>query len=188
MKYLQNSISRYLKDLAAKTPAPGGGSAAALSAAMAASLISMSCRFTLGKDKYKNFQKRAQQILSRSLQLQKRLGELADEDIRAYRDKDFDSSIKVPADVCDLSYEMMNYGSELIEKGNKNLATDAALAVILCEASFIAGLFYIAVNLNFSKGNTKKYEHRYRRLKGLLTKVKQMRKQVEVKVGHALGR
>ena len=49
--YNEGSLKQYLNDLAAKLPAPGGGSAAALTAALGASLISMVLNFTIGKTK-----------------------------------------------------------------------------------------------------------------------------------------
>ena len=39
--YIKGSVEAYLNDLAAKRPAPGGGSAAALQAATGAALMSM---------------------------------------------------------------------------------------------------------------------------------------------------
>ncbi|MCK4518778.1 MAG: cyclodeaminase/cyclohydrolase family protein, partial [Candidatus Omnitrophica bacterium] len=44
--YLKKSIETYLKDLSAKKPAPGGGSAAGLTAAMGASLACMVLQFS----------------------------------------------------------------------------------------------------------------------------------------------
>jgi formiminotetrahydrofolate cyclodeaminase len=42
----EDSVGRYLADLASAAPAPGGGSAAALAAALGAALVAMSCRVT----------------------------------------------------------------------------------------------------------------------------------------------
>jgi len=56
--YLNGSIKEYLKDLAARKPAPGGGSAAALSAAVGASLISMVANYTVGNPSSKMLKKR----------------------------------------------------------------------------------------------------------------------------------
>ncbi|TBR15974.1 hypothetical protein EPO66_05245, partial [bacterium] len=46
--YINKSIKKYLEDLSAKKPVPGGGSASALTAALGSSLISMVVNFTLG--------------------------------------------------------------------------------------------------------------------------------------------
>ena len=187
MKYTHGTIKGYLKDLGAKLPAPGGGSVAALSAAMAAGLISMVCQFTLGKEKYKKSQSRIKEILSRSQQLQKRLGELVDEDVKAYRSKNLEKAIKVPVEICFLSYDLMMLAEEVIDRGNRNLVSDAGLAALLSEASFISGLFYIKVNLKYLKTKIKKYEKLTAELKDLLKKIKKIRKKVEVKVGYFIG-
>jgi len=41
-----DAVERYLSDLASAAPAPGGGSAAALAAALGAALVAMTCRVT----------------------------------------------------------------------------------------------------------------------------------------------
>ena len=61
--YREQSINKYLEDLASRLPAPGGGSSAALSGAMAAALLSMVLNFTIGNPKYKEFEKEAENIL-----------------------------------------------------------------------------------------------------------------------------
>ena len=45
-------ITEFLDELASSSPAPGGGSVAALSAALGAALTSMVCNLTVGKKKY----------------------------------------------------------------------------------------------------------------------------------------
>jgi formiminotetrahydrofolate cyclodeaminase len=63
--YKNSSLKRYLDDLAAKLPAPGGGSAAALTASLGASLISMVVNFTLGKPRYAQYEKELKETLER---------------------------------------------------------------------------------------------------------------------------
>ena len=67
--YRDSTLKQYLEDLAAKKPAPGGGSAAALTAAMGASLISMVINFTLGKPKYAKYESELKGILEKSEKL-----------------------------------------------------------------------------------------------------------------------
>jgi len=64
--YKDQSLNKYLEDLSAKLPAPGGGSAAALNAALGASLICMVVNFTLGKPKYAKYENELKDILERS--------------------------------------------------------------------------------------------------------------------------
>ena len=78
--YVNNSVKVYLDDLAAKKPAPGGGSAAALIGATGIALISMVCNFTLGKKKYKEYETDLGRILSRSESLREELTKLIETD------------------------------------------------------------------------------------------------------------
>jgi len=82
--YKDQSIQKYLDDLAAKLPAPGGGSAAALAAAMGAALISMVVNFSLGKPKYAKYEKELKSILDKSEGLRREFLNLVDLDVRAY--------------------------------------------------------------------------------------------------------
>ena len=80
MEYKNQNLTKYLDDLSARLPAPGGGSAAALNAAMGASLISMVVNFTLGKPKYAAFEEELKDILAKSEKLRKDFLDLVDLD------------------------------------------------------------------------------------------------------------
>ncbi|HAJ56964.1 MAG TPA: hypothetical protein DCL35_04260 [Candidatus Omnitrophica bacterium] len=185
MDYIKGSIKDYLKDLAAKMPAPGGGSAAALSAAMGASLLAMTCNFTLGKEKYRKYEPRIKKILAQALSLEKRFIKLVDDDIRAYASGDMERAIGVPAEVCFLSYDLMKLAGEVMQKGNRRLVSDAALAAVLAETSFVAGYLYVEANLRLLKSGLGHYKGLEKDLKPLKRKIRAMRKKVEVKVGYS---
>ena len=53
---ISDTLQPYLDDLAAGTPAPGGGSAAAVSGAMGAALACMVCKLTIFYNIYSFFQ------------------------------------------------------------------------------------------------------------------------------------
>ncbi|MFA5255746.1 MAG: cyclodeaminase/cyclohydrolase family protein, partial [Candidatus Omnitrophota bacterium] len=72
--YIKESIETYLNDLAARKPAPGGGSSAALSAAIGAGLMSMAANYTGG----------AESVLKKTEEARKRLQVLIDADVDAY--------------------------------------------------------------------------------------------------------
>src|SRR5437867_8739856 len=60
------SVAEFLERLASGSPAPGGGSAAALTGALAASLNSMVCNLTLGKDEFGDVASEIQRLLDES--------------------------------------------------------------------------------------------------------------------------
>jgi formiminotetrahydrofolate cyclodeaminase len=187
MNYAKRSIEDYLKDLSARTPAPGGGSSAALSAAMSAGLIAMVCQFTCGKEKYKRFTPRLQIMLCQVSLQQKRCLELLDEDVRAYASGDIEESIRVPLEICFLSYDLIKSSHELLKKGNTRLASDTALAAGLAEAAFTGAFYYVLVNVKASKEKSKKYKKEIARLKVLKKTLTGLQKKIEVSFGRSLG-
>src|SRR5215469_2830216 len=82
--YIEETLHRYLDDLASAQPAPGGGSTAALSGAMGAALASMVCRITLGKQIYADVQQEIEGLLIKTEYLRNRFQQLMQEDIEAY--------------------------------------------------------------------------------------------------------
>ena len=95
-KYCDQPLKKYLEDLSAKLPAPGGGSAAALDAALGASLISMVLNFTIGKPKYAQYENELKKALSDSERLKNEFLNLVDLDVEAYNSKDIRSALDVP--------------------------------------------------------------------------------------------
>src|SRR3989338_5241017 len=104
MGYQEESLKKYIEDLAAKLPAPGGGSAAAFTAAMGASLVSMLINFTIGKTKYAGFQEELKTILGKSEKLREEFLRLADLDVVAYKSKNIRDALDVPFMVCRLCF------------------------------------------------------------------------------------
>lgn len=78
------TVKACLAAVAAKDPAPGGGSAAALSGAMAAALTAFVCRATIGKKKYAASEKILSATLEQADGLQRELLLLAEEDKTAF--------------------------------------------------------------------------------------------------------
>lgn len=154
--YIKGSIETYLNDLAARTSAPGGGSAAALNAAIGTALMSMAANYTDG----------AQGILKKTENARKRLQTLIDADIEAYGklsramkeckdpaklDVFFREAAKPPYEVCKISAECLKLCEELAERGNKNLITDVAIAAICLEGAFFAAKYNVYINLKYIK-------------------------------------
>lgn len=185
MDYAKGTIKNYLKDLSARVPAPGGGSAAALSAAMGASLLAMVCNFTLGKEKYKKHESRVKEVLLKALALEKRFIQLVDDDIKAYSSADLERSISVPAEVCLLSWDLMKLSWEMMVKGNRRLISDAALSAILAETSFVAGYLYVRANLSRIEGDNGRCRDLEKKIRPLMKKIRALRKKVEVNVGYS---
>ena len=82
----QDSDSRYafLDELASDNPTPGGGSAAAFTAAQAAALADMVARLTIGKKKYADVETEMRQVLEKAEALRKELTSAIDADAKAF--------------------------------------------------------------------------------------------------------
>ena len=76
--YINESIKKYVEDLASKKPTPGGGSAAAVSGAVGVALLEMVCNFTLGKEKYKDVEKEMKSHLANLKKLRDSFEKLID--------------------------------------------------------------------------------------------------------------
>jgi len=168
--YRSELLEKYLDDLAARLPAPGGGSVVALVAALGVGLLSMVSNFTLGKEKYRESEKEVAELLKRSEDLRKRLTELVDEDIgvyarvsRAYklpratdkerevRSKAIEKACKdaliVPLEVARSCLEGLGLARRLVEIGNVRLVSDVGVAAGLLEAALKGAEFNVKINL-----------------------------------------
>ncbi|MGH8881149.1 MAG: cyclodeaminase/cyclohydrolase family protein [Stackebrandtia sp.] len=77
-------IGEWLDKLASREPAPGGGAAAAMNAAIGAGLISMVCNLTIGKPKYVEHELTMTDVLSKSEELRAEALLLAEADTTAF--------------------------------------------------------------------------------------------------------
>ena len=179
--YRESTLKAYCDDLAAKLPAPGGGSAAALCASLGVSLISMVVNFTLGKPKYAKYEDELKGILEKSESLRKEFLNLVDLDVTAYKSKNIRDALDVPFMLARLSFEAIKLCPPLIKKGNINLISDVAVAAIFLESAFTSAYFNVEINLKSLKD-----EKLTRTVRKELSKkeevVKKVRLQTEVKV------
>jgi len=182
MSYKDETLKKYLDDLAAKLPAPGGGSAAALTAAMGASLISMVVNFTIGKPKYANFEEELKTILEKSEKLREEFLRLVDLDVVAYESKNIRDVLDVPFMVCRLCFEGIKLCPLLITKGNINLISDVGVAAVLLESAFACAYFNVEINLK-SLGDKKLTQPIRKELAQKQKVIKRIRHKTEEKVG-----
>ena len=181
--YNESSLKQYLNDLAAKLPTPGGGSAAALTAALGASLISMVLNFTIGKPKYAQYENELKEIFSQSEKLREQFLNLVDLDVVAYKSKNIRDALDVPFMVCRLCFEGIKLCPPLIKKGNLNLISDVAVAAILLESAFACAYFNVEINLKFLKGEEKFVSQVRKELEQKAKIIKKIRSQTEGRVG-----
>jgi formiminotetrahydrofolate cyclodeaminase len=78
------SLSQFADEVASGNPTPGGGAAAALAGALGASLVSMVCHFTVGREKFAAVEDQVQSVLKQADDARGRFLAAVDADAQAY--------------------------------------------------------------------------------------------------------
>jgi glutamate formiminotransferase/formiminotetrahydrofolate cyclodeaminase len=167
---LSQTVADYLDALASDAPAPGGGSASALAGALAAALVSMVARFTVGRPKFAAVESEMRSALDEAEALRRRLLALMEDDERAYLT--FGAAVKLPRgtdeerrarsraiqkallEAAQPPLQMAAACRRILElagvvggAGNPNLVSDASVAALLAEAALRASVVNVRVNL-----------------------------------------
>ena len=148
-QYKNYSLKKYLDSLSAKTPVPGGGSAAALTACLGLSLLSMVVQYSIGKSIDVKVENKWAHILKQIEVINRRCLELVDLDAQAYLNvvKNRQGSVKeklkaeaaarkVPREICQLCYKVIELAPFIVVNGNKYLLSDVKVALELLLAAF----------------------------------------------------
>ena len=148
-KFKEQTLEQYLDALASREPVPGGGSAAALSAALGAGLVSMVTQYSVNKGSPVDVEAKLQEILQQSEILRKKFLELVDRDAEAYlgvvqarkgtEEEKKAAAVKaaaVPRELAELCYQAIDLTPFLVLNGNKYLLSDVEVAVELLNAAF----------------------------------------------------
>jgi methenyltetrahydrofolate cyclohydrolase len=165
------NIKMFLDELASSSPAPGGGSVAALSGALGAALSSMVCNLTRGKQGYETAQDEIKEILQRSEDLRKQLIELIDRDAEAFNEvmkalkmpketndqkehrrqtmqNAFKHAADVPIETARKCTQILDVARIVAEKGNKNSISDAAVSALMAQTGLQAAVLNVRINLH----------------------------------------
>lgn len=143
-------LAEFLEAVAAATPAPGGGSSAAVTCALAAALVEMAARLA-GRDP------------GRLGALRARALELAEEELHSYApvlsatDADQRAAALVeasrsPQEVADIAAEVARLGDALAQASSAAVRGDALAGVTLAEAASTAASRLVEINLAESRG------------------------------------
>ncbi|HXZ03893.1 MAG TPA: cyclodeaminase/cyclohydrolase family protein [Ktedonobacteraceae bacterium] len=171
---MEETLHRYLDDLASAQPAPGGGSTAALSGAMGAALASMVCRITLSKDAYADVRQEIEELLGKTEYLRGRFQQLMQEDIEAYGrlatsyklpretneeqahrsdriQKQLREAALVPLEVVECAADLIKSCQRIAEIGNVAVLSDIATGAILASSAGKGAAFMVRINVRSMK-------------------------------------
>jgi methenyltetrahydrofolate cyclohydrolase len=163
------TVSEFTRQLAAEQPTPGGGSAAALTGALAACLVCMVCAYTIGRERYRDVDKAARRLLARAQELQGDFERATDADADAYQgfadaqrwprgdqrqraarseamQRALRESTDVPLGVAAAAGELVGLAHVAAEIANESLISDAAVAASLAFAAFQSARLHVELN------------------------------------------
>jgi formiminotetrahydrofolate cyclodeaminase len=163
------SIGGWLEALASSAPAPGGGAAAALEAAIAAALVEMVCNLTIGKPAYAAAEARVRAVRDRASGLRAEAVGLAAEDAAAFeaviaayrlpRDGEAESvergariqqalaaAAEVPRRTAAAAAEVVALAASILDGSNPNVVTDLAAAAAAARGALDTALVNIEIN------------------------------------------
>ena len=166
---MTKSVETWLQELADRTPTPGGGGAAALTAAISAALIGMVTAYTTG-EKWQDRQARMTELNAEAAELRSAALALVGEDEAAFaavgaayrmpRSTDAEkaeraTAIQValveaaqpPAGVARVARRLVDIAGELVESGNRNVVSDVGVASAAAHAALQAAVLNIEINL-----------------------------------------
>ena len=160
------SLDGWIDELAGGAPTPGGGSAAALAGTLAAALVAMVARLTIGKKAYAAVEAQAREILAEAEQLRAELRRLVDEDAAAYEgvsraykipkdtagraqaiDEALAAAARPPAEVVKLGRRLLALAQTIEQIGNKNAVSDARVAGMLATTAIDGATENVNANL-----------------------------------------
>ena len=165
------TVSGFDAEVAAASPAPGGGSAAALAGSVAAALVAMVCRLSVGRDDLATTADELAKTLDAAEGLRRRLLELIDEDTAAFDavmiavrlpkaeeaqrvarvaalEQATLAAAAVPLETLTAAARTLALAGALVGRANPAAASDLGVAVELALAAAEGALLNVAINLS----------------------------------------
>jgi len=162
-------ISVFCDELSTDSPAPGGGSVAAVCVAMSASLTAMVANLTFNKKGYEKAWNKAKKLADEAQEIKKQSLHAIDEDTNAFyemmdatklpKNTDEEKAIRnariqettkkailIPFKTIQLSLQAVQLAAKIAKIGNKNALSDAGVAALT--ACTAAGAAFLNVKIN----------------------------------------
>ena len=170
MKLADMKVTEFAELLSSDTPAPGGGSAAALQGALGAALTAMVMSLTVGKKKYAEFEAEALKVQERANQIKAQFIDVMDRDTVVFGEveavfkmpKDTDEQklsrkeamqialkncTKTPFEMMALALQALEVTSTMVDKSNTSAASDLGVAALSLKAAVQGAWLNVLINL-----------------------------------------
>jgi methenyltetrahydrofolate cyclohydrolase len=145
---LDQPVRSFLDQLAARTPTPGGGGAAAVTGALAAGLVAMAARFSATR------LPGAAGLADQADELRRRVTDLTDLDARAYQavlelrtQEALHGAAVVPLEIAEIGARVAAMAAQVAGAGNPNLRGDAVTGALLAAASARSAACLVHINV-----------------------------------------
>ncbi len=171
----------FVDELSSNSPAPGGGSVAALAGSLGAALISMVAALTHEKKGFEALKDEMDSLGNDAQRIKGRLSFLVDEDTNAFNGvmdanrlpentddekaakkktliKANKYAINIPLETAELAFTILELASILVKKGNPNSVSDVGVAGETALAAVRGGCMNVLINLSSVKD--KRYRDR----------------------------
>ncbi|MFZ5881005.1 MAG: glutamate formimidoyltransferase [Chloroflexota bacterium] len=166
-----DSCPSFIEELAAPTPTPGGGSAAAYAGAMGAGLVAMVAGLTIGKKKYAEVEAEMQAIRVVAENLRQELTQAVDDDAASFEvlmatfklPKETDeqkaarsaaivqatlNAAHIPLHVAEDSVKVMELALKCAQHANVNAISDAMSGFAMSKAALTAAGYNVRINIH----------------------------------------
>lgn len=167
-KYLKEPLETYIEQLSAKSPCPGGGSAAIVSVALANALILMVCNFSVESKKInENSREISKKILVKATEIQPILNKSIEKDSILYetiqrtmknaknfpkKEKEYQDTLKENVifhmNIFEYCKNIVEWNEKLVEHCNPYLISDVGVSASLIEGALRATKINILINLS----------------------------------------
>jgi len=172
----------FVDEVSTESPAPGGGSVAALAGSLAAALSAMVANLTVGKKGYEKAWEELAGLAERAQEVKDRLMRAVDDDTDAFNDLmeamrlpkasdeqkaareaamelGYKKAAVVPLGTATACLEALELALAVAEKGNANSASDAGVAALMARAGVEGAGLNVLINLPSIKDAKFKEEH-----------------------------
>lgn len=184
MEYILNgslTLDEFLSKLGGKEPVPGGGGAAAVTAAIGINLCKMAVNYTVGKKKFADVEELMQDILVKCDKLSEEFIELVQKDADAFLplskayslpsetdeekrfkdevlERELEAATVVPLTLMGKCCEALELAFIAAEKGSRLMVSDSACAVSTLQSALKCASLNVFINTKLMKNEMKRRE------------------------------
>ena len=164
------TVEGFVDEVSSNSPAPGGGSAAALAGSLGAALAAMVANLTVGKAGYESVWASSSSLAEQAQTLKAALLRAVDDDTKAFDDvlaamrspkqteeqkrareaaiaAAYEKATSVPLATARLCLQALALAEQAAVTGNRNSASDAGVGALLARAGLEAAILNVRINL-----------------------------------------